>query len=390
MKPLVIVMTIAALLMASLTGCSDDSDRNPPGPTNGPTIASISPASDTVGAILTITGSRFSPVIEENIVKIGSIEASVATAEPTQLTIEVPRGAIAGKVAVTVDGVTGTSSADFVVKMIPVPAPAVAYCDVCWTGSLFVAVGGSGKIAISPNGQTWSSATSPTTSTLWGVVGNDTGIVAVGNNARVLFSSNGIDWSSRPNDATGALVSVCASANCFVAIPASGSYVITSRDGLTWERKELDTALTMSHVGWHGRFLALADRLWTISSLDGLQWQRGITNLTEPPVRGSAWSGTRSIITKEWSLHYLSGGNMWSDCDPSSSLMSSFSDIAWTGDYFLVVGDSSAIWSPDGWNWKAHTQISASSTGPLKVACSPEACVVVGGFGGTIYRWQQP
>jgi len=295
-----------------------------------------------------------------------------------------------GRLAVTVGGVTGTSSSDFVVKMTPVAAPNAVYNDVCWTGGMFVAVGNSGHIATSSNGRMWVSAASPTTSTLRSIAGTSTGIVAVGDSGRIVFSANGSDWQDRPNGATGTLVSVCASANRFVAIPTVGGYVITSSDGLDWQRRDLDTTLTMSHVGYFGRFVAFANRLWVVSSLDGIQWRRGITNLTEPPVRGAAWSGTRGLITKPYSVLYLSGDNLWGECDPQASLMSTFSDIAWTGDYFVVVGDSSVIRSVDGWNWKPHSQLGVISTEPLKVACSPEACVVVGGLAGTIYMWQQP
>jgi hypothetical protein len=392
MRHLVIfAQCVQLLLFAGLAGCRDkDSDRNPSsGASDGPVIISIMPPSDTVGAALTITGSGFSSVPEENAVAVGGIAALVTTATPTQLTVQIPRGAAAGRVTVTVNSITGTSAVSFVVRMTPVWAPSDVYNDVCWTGTQFVAVGNSGTIATSPDGRTWTSATSPATKALRSVAGTTAGIVSVGDDALVLFSTDGTEWETRTTTAFGALVSVCASNNRFVAIPDSGGFVISSGNGRTWERHELDIALTMSHVGYFGRFQVFADRLWVVNSLDGIQWQKGISNLTLPSVLGSAWSGTRSIITKQHSLHYLSGDNLWGECNPDGSLMNTFSDIAWTGEYFLVVGDSSAISSPGGWNWNAHINIGATSTTLTKVACSPEACVVVGGFGPVIYLWEQ-
>jgi N-acetylneuraminic acid mutarotase len=67
------------------------------------------------GATVTITGSHFSAVPGENLVKVNSTPATVLTASTTQLTIEVPSGSATGKISVTVNNREAVSSNDFTV-----------------------------------------------------------------------------------------------------------------------------------------------------------------------------------------------------------------------------------------------------------------------------------
>jgi plastocyanin len=82
-----------------------------------PSIASFSPASGTVGAAVTISGSHLTGATA---VSFGGVAASVFNVDSdAQLSATVPAGAATGRVAVTGPGGTGTSTTDFVVVSAP-------------------------------------------------------------------------------------------------------------------------------------------------------------------------------------------------------------------------------------------------------------------------------
>ncbi len=78
-----------------------------------PVVTSFSPASGTLGTIVTITGSHFSAVPSNNIVFFGSVKAVVSAASNTSLTVTVPAGASYEPIAVTNNGFVGFSSRRF-------------------------------------------------------------------------------------------------------------------------------------------------------------------------------------------------------------------------------------------------------------------------------------
>lgn len=84
---------------------------------SGPTISSISPAGTAaVGTPgLSITGTGFdSATPSNNVVSFNSFGATVTSATPTQLTVNMPTGAATGLVSVRVNNVTTASAAEFV------------------------------------------------------------------------------------------------------------------------------------------------------------------------------------------------------------------------------------------------------------------------------------
>src|SRR5688572_799685 len=105
---------IFVLFLFSLNmGCgkSDSPDPNPPQPTPG--ITGFSPLAAAAGEQVTITGSNFSTNTATNNVKFNGTTATVSTATTTQLIATVPAGVTNGKISVTVNNQTATSSADF-------------------------------------------------------------------------------------------------------------------------------------------------------------------------------------------------------------------------------------------------------------------------------------
>jgi len=80
-----------------------------------PTITSFTPKSGTVGSTVTISGTNFSSIPENNIVYFGVVRASVFTATTTSLTVTVPVGATYQPINVTVNNLIAYSNDPFIV-----------------------------------------------------------------------------------------------------------------------------------------------------------------------------------------------------------------------------------------------------------------------------------
>ncbi len=80
-----------------------------------PKVTEFSPLRAPVGDEVTITGENFDLVAANNTVKFNGVTATAITGTTESLTVNVPTGATTGKITVTVDGLTGESTGDFVV-----------------------------------------------------------------------------------------------------------------------------------------------------------------------------------------------------------------------------------------------------------------------------------
>ncbi len=78
-----------------------------------PVITGFSPNSGTVGTIVTITGTNFSPVASNNIVYFGAVRATVTAATGTNLVVTVPTGATYAPITETVNGLTAFANSLF-------------------------------------------------------------------------------------------------------------------------------------------------------------------------------------------------------------------------------------------------------------------------------------
>lgn len=117
------LVVIAAATVWLVQSCKDDD------PTYGtPKITEFSPASGgPVGTFVTITGTYFS-TIKPTTVKFNGVEAETLEVTGTSIVALVPSGATSGKITVSVEGHTGSSTTDFAVTG-GTPAPAVLSFD---------------------------------------------------------------------------------------------------------------------------------------------------------------------------------------------------------------------------------------------------------------------
>lgn len=78
-----------------------------------PTISSFSPLTGPVGTTVTINGSNFNPTPSANIVRFGTVTATVTSATATSLTVAVPVGASYQPITVTTGGLTAYAANAF-------------------------------------------------------------------------------------------------------------------------------------------------------------------------------------------------------------------------------------------------------------------------------------
>ncbi|GAB2683774.1 hypothetical protein GCM10027037_00960 [Mucilaginibacter koreensis] len=106
-----------------ITAANKDSQgTNPtvtPKPVAVPTFTALSPATGKAGDIVTLTGTNFSTVLAENVVKFATatsgttVVATVKTATATTLTAEIPATASTGTITIAVNGTNAAPAAGF-------------------------------------------------------------------------------------------------------------------------------------------------------------------------------------------------------------------------------------------------------------------------------------
>ncbi|MBL7873072.1 MAG: IPT/TIG domain-containing protein [Cyclobacteriaceae bacterium] len=113
-------------------------------------IFSLSAANGIIGSSLTISGTGFSTVASENLVKFNNTTATVTSTNPTSLTVTVPAGATTGKVSVTRGGYTVQSINEFLVLPLTVtsftPAAGIVGTSVNIIGTGFSSVNGNNSV----------------------------------------------------------------------------------------------------------------------------------------------------------------------------------------------------------------------------------------------------
>ena len=83
-----------------------------------PAISRFNPISGTVGTSVNIAGTNFNPASSSNIVFFGAVQATVAAASATNLTITVPAGSSYAPITVMVNGLTAWSGQPFLPRFM--------------------------------------------------------------------------------------------------------------------------------------------------------------------------------------------------------------------------------------------------------------------------------
>jgi hypothetical protein len=288
----------------------------------------------------------------------------------------------------------GTDSVAMCAPVVgPVDISTVSLNGIVWTGSLFVAVGGTqtkaGLILTSPDGAHWSVRSSGTP-TLRGITWTGSQLVAVGIQGTIVTSPDGYRWASQVSNATETLSGVASSGTLLFAVGDTG-VLLSSPDGVTWTRKVSKTTENLNAIAWTGaKFVFVGDNgailtvLTTgvpnthvsgtpedlaavtvaasgkivvvgangtiLTSTDAADWTPRVSN-TSASLQGVTPAGTQFIAVGTNGKIVTSGnGNTWSSVQSRAS--NNLAGIAWSGTLFVAVGALGTIdTSPDGTTW---------------------------------------
>ncbi|HEV8718121.1 MAG TPA: hypothetical protein VGX03_35555 [Candidatus Binatia bacterium] len=228
------------------------------------------------------------------------------------------------RILTSADGKSWTVSAFF---------PTCAFTRVAAQEAIFVAVGGyydgTGCIATSPDGRTWTERTSNIESkaaVLSGVIWTGSTFVAVGNTDRgksgmstvLLTSRDGMTWT-RQLGTSDQLADVARNGSLFVAV---GSHqrqgvIFTSPDAKTWTESTTRVSDPLCAVLWNGSlFVAVGLNGALFTSPDGMTWTRRKSHTTRD-LLSIAWNGSLFVVVGEGVILTSAEGVAWKDCGDS-------------------------------------------------------------------------
>ncbi|MBN1604514.1 MAG: hypothetical protein JW915_23090, partial [Chitinispirillaceae bacterium] len=231
----------------------------------------------------------------------------------------------------------------------------------------------------------WTARESGTTANLTSIVWTDEKLVAVGDSGVILVSENGEVWETCSSGTEKDLVSIAWTSEKLVAVGNSGT-LITSEDGIIWEKENSGDSLDIIFVSWADSMLVIIDYGNTIMvSEDGQTWrERSVDNYEFEFV---IWSDTMFVGIGLGSIIATSPDLITWTVKKSGSVHDRLNSLFWNKKQFVTVGSEGMGWgviysSFDGntWNIKYHIIPGPS----FNSVCSSKANWVVVGNTGTI------
>jgi len=221
--------------------------------------------------------------------------------------------------------------------------------SVTHNGTRYVAVGLSGTIVTSENGEVWSRQQSPVTTDLLGVASAPDGaVVAVGNNGLILESEDGLTWTESESPTENWLHGIVHDGAKFVVVGAAGA-IVYSTDS-TWQIATNSSFANMYDITVRdGQYVAVGTNKILLSD-DGTAWvdTLGTTGFV---LHGVAASPERFVaVGQSGAILTSDDGNFW--VRQLSGLGIYFYQVVYTDAQFVAVGENGQIiTSPDGITW---------------------------------------
>jgi hypothetical protein len=271
--------------------------------------------------------------------------------------------------------------------------------SVIWGGgsaNCFVAVGLSGNIFSSTDGETWTRRfldADPVYAQLdlREVAWNGTRFVAVGQQGTLLVSDDCITWSIVASGAD--LRGLAHDGSRFIAVGDNGRVAVSS-DADTWEYRHTgDDSHYLYDLVWDGsRYLAVG-QTYSLRSDDLYSWLaswEGATSVDTAVV----WDGSQFVKTTDYGILIWDGVTLhtgtedpwwqWSLFD-SSYPYPVLNDIIWASSQFVAVGNNGRIYtSPDATETSTWTEQASGTTSNLEAVAEGAGRLVTVGAAGTI------
>jgi len=224
-------------------------------------------------------------------------------------------------------------------------------------GDVCIAVGDSGLIARTTDGENWSVITPPNSMHYRSVAFSETIAVAVPSYGPILTSSDhGLAWIDQTPGTIFRLKGVSFGNDRFVAVgqTAGGSAdVQTSPDGITWTGQNPGTGNRLySIVFAEGLFVAVGINGTVITSPDGENWTTADSTVTDS-LFGIAYGEGRFVAAGDTVITSINGV----DWTLSSDALEDLNAIGFAENRFLAVGLNAAYSSVDGLTWSDRSPL---------------------------------
>lgn len=243
------------------------------------------------------------------------------------------------------------------------PVTGVTFNGVVFSGNIYVAVGDSGAIRISQDGEYWASVVSGTSNRLHSVAYGGGIFAVVGEAGTILKSTNGYWWDQEKAAAKANLRDVTFFNGGFVAV-GDGGTVLNSVDAESWTAKTVGTAATLYGVaGGNGVLVAVGGQSLTapstiLTSRDAVSWEAqasGSTNLLRGVTFGN---GTFVAVGNNGVILTSTDAALWTK--RSSGTVQNFLNVAFGNGTFVAlrIPISNRTWaimtSSDGMTWQSE------------------------------------
>jgi hypothetical protein len=163
--------------------------------------------------------------------------------------------------------------------------------------NIFVAVGDSGRIVTSTDGENWDyNIRSGTTFGLFGIAYGNDRFVAVGGGG-ILTSLDGQQWTTT-FESSIRLSNVAYGKGMFVAV--GYGLIFTSTDGYTWTMRNSPATELFTGIAYSGNhFVISGDEGSILTSPDGINWEI-VLNGTGPSLEGIAYCNNTFVSAANW------------------------------------------------------------------------------------------
>jgi len=271
-------------------------------------------------------------------------------------------------------------------------------------GSMIVGVGEVGVIITSRHGTEWVQCSSPAESELNSVIWTGSTFWTAGSDG-VLRSIDGVRWVQMLLDYDLRLFDIVWNGSLFVAVGRHSTFVdsvvetrhiiLMSPDGHDWSSQFFDLDGNLFTVGWtDSQFVAAGSGTYYLTSTDGVVWIQH-AQAEDLTLTDMAWNGDRLVaVGGRWGVGGLirstADGFNWVESALPEDDVSSFDDVTWTGTHFVAVSRSSGdvvFTSPDGLSWSSET--TGTGVWPVSVV-GDDRSLFVTGRGLQIIRRTEP
>jgi hypothetical protein len=249
--------------------------------------------------------------------------------------------------------ITATSVDGLNWSTVPVSAN---FNALSWNGSVYVAVGISGKVYSSANGSSWTQRDSKTTQTLEDITWDATlgQFFAVGWNGTIIASSDGINWAVKSPGVADRLLSITSSAGQLVAVGVTADFndgsILTSLDGDNWTVRTSpeSTFKIYNDVASSGDRFVIGSTPGLgagtlLTSDDGISWT--VQNFTTPGITFDSvtWDGSQFVVLTNF-------GQIYTSSDTTSWLsqvaLTPLHTVAFNGSRIVGISGSGVITNP--------------------------------------------